>query len=168
METTAYFDELIQLLSQENDVHKCLIVVANDINKSARAKDTNALQQHCKLYDEHICALERIEDRRIEVCGHLQVLLDDKAPSGRLITLAEFCEPNQKKRLLEQKATLTKLITELKAVNTSNTVLFREALGEISASVNMIREASQPKNGYRHKGDFKPVKTGVSIFNEVI
>jgi len=168
MEKTAYFNELIQLLSQENDVHKSLIEIAKNINKSARAKNTDALQQSCKIYDEHICSLERIEDRRIDVCEHLQAMLGDKAPSGRLITLAEFCEPSQKKRLLEQKAVLTKLITELKAINTSNTVLFREALGEISASVDMIRSASQPKNGYRHKGDFKPAKNGVSIFNKVI
>jgi len=168
MEMTALFNELIQLLSQENELHKYLIVVANDINKSARAKDIEALQHNCKIYDENICVLEKIEDRRIEVCEHLQAILGGKAPSGRLITLAEFCEPDQKKQLLEQKAALTKLITELKAVNTSNTVLFREALNEIGASVNIIRETSLPKSGYRHKGDFKPAKSGRSIFNEVI
>jgi|TergutMp193P3_1026864.scaffolds.fasta_scaffold18929_4 flagellar biosynthesis/type III secretory pathway chaperone len=168
METTAFFNELIQLLTQENDVHKHLIAVANDINKSTRAKNIEAIQQNCKIYDEHICSLERIEERRIEVCERLQNALSGKAPSGRLITLAEFCEPEQKKRLLEQKAALTKLVTELKAVNTSNTVLFREALGEINASVNIIRTSAQPKNGYRHKGDFKPAKSGRSIFNEVI
>jgi len=168
MELTAFFNELIRLLAQENDVHKRLIEAAKDINKSARAKDIEALQQNCRVYDEYICALERIEDSRMEVCERLQNILGGRAPSGRLITLAEFCAPEQKKRLLAQKDALTKLVTELKAVNTSNTVLFREALGEISVSVNMIRASSQPKNGYRHKGDFKPAKSGTSIFNEVI
>jgi len=168
MEKTALFNELIELLTHENDTHQHLIIIANEINKSARAKNIAELQKKCNAYDEQICALERAEDRRAELCERIGDILNGAAPSGRLISLIEHCEPAQKKRLQEIKTTLTNRLNELKAVNTSNTVLFKEALGDISASIDIIKESSRPKTGYRYKGDIKPAGTNLTMFNQVI
>ncbi|MCL2690417.1 MAG: flagellar protein FlgN [Chitinispirillia bacterium] len=168
MDKTALFNELIELLTHENDTHQNLITIANEINKSARAKNIDELQRKCNAYDEQICVLERAEDRRMELCTRISDILNNAAPSGRLLSLIEHCEPAQKKRLQEIKAVLTNRLNELKAVNTSNTVLFKEALGDISASVDMIKESARPKSGYRYKGDVKPVGTNLTMFNQVI
>jgi len=168
MEKTALFNELIELLTHENETHQHLIVIANEINKSARAKNIDELQRKCNAYDEQICALERAEDRRMELCGRITDMLNGAAPSGRLISLIEHCEPAQKKRLLEVKNALTKRLNELKSINTSNTVLFKEALGDINTSIDIIKESTRPKTGYRYKGDVKPVGTNLTMFNQVI
>lgn len=168
MEKTALFNELIELLSHENETHQNLIVIANEMNKSARAKNIDELQKKCTAYDEQICALERTEDRRVELCERITKMLNGAAPSGRLLSIVEHCEPAQKKRLQEIKTTLTKRLNELKAVNTSNTVLFKEALGDISASIDIIKESSRPKSGYRHKGDIKPAGINLTMFNQVV
>ncbi|MDR0307099.1 MAG: flagellar protein FlgN [Chitinispirillales bacterium] len=167
MEKRLLFNELIELLTQENETHLNLIALAHEINKSARSKNINELQKKCSAYDEQICSLERAEDRRIDVCARLTEMLDGAAPSGRLLSLVEHCEPSQKKKLLDIKATLTKRINELKAVNTSNTILFKEALGDVNASIQMIKESYRPKSSYRHKGDIKPASS-LTIFNKVI
>jgi flagellar biosynthesis/type III secretory pathway chaperone len=169
MEQTAFFNELIEIMSAEVDLQERLAGVASEINKCARSRDLDGLQEKCGAYDELISGLERTEDRRIEICEQLQSLLGGLAPSGKVLSLAEYSEPEQKKKLLELKAALTKRVTELKAVNTSNTVLFREALSEIEFSVDTIRESARPKNAYRQKGDFKPSKSSnLTIFNQVI
>jgi hypothetical protein len=168
MEKTELFNELIELLTHENETHKHLIAIANEINKSARAKNIDELQKKCSAYDEQICSLERTEDRRTELCERIADMLNGAAPTGRLISLMEHCEPAQKKRLMEIKTTLTKRLNELKAVNTSNTVLFKEALGDINASIDMIKESTRPKSGYRHKGDIKPAGTNLIMFNQVV
>ncbi|MDR2577286.1 MAG: flagellar protein FlgN [Chitinispirillales bacterium] len=162
------FNELLGLLTQENDIHQNLINIAQDINNCARGNDVDGLQRKSSIFDDHICGLEKAEERRLDVCGRLQNILSDKAPSGRMISLIEQCEPGLRERLKEARASLMERVSKLKALNTSNVVFFREALGGISASIEMVKASAAPKTGYRHKGDFKPGGCNVSLFNEVV
>lgn len=168
METRNLFNELISLLAQEIEIHKQMIVTSKELNRCAREKQLETLQQQCGVYDELISGLERVEERRLEVCETLMSLTNGKAPSGKIISLAELSEPDQKKKLLSLKAELGKRINELTAANTANTVLFKEALGEIDASVGMLREAARPKTGYRQKGQVRRSKSELSVFNQVV
>jgi hypothetical protein len=168
MEQTILFNELVGLLTQENEIHQNLIDLAQDINDSAKGKDIETLQRKSAMFDDHICGLEKAEERRVDVCGRLRNLFSDTVPSGRMASLIEQSEPQVRTRLKELRSQLMERVTKLKALNTSNVVLFREALSGISASVNMIKTAATPKVGYRHKGDFKPAGCNVSLFNEVV
>ena len=167
-EKAILFNELVGLLTQENDIHQNLIEIAQEMNASARGKDIDTLQKKSAMFDDHICGLEKSEERRLDICGRLQNILAGAVPSGRMMSLIEQSEPQTRGKLKELRTALMGRVTKLKALNTSNIVLFREALGGISASINMIKTASTPKTSYRHKGDFKPGAANVSLFNEVI
>jgi hypothetical protein len=167
-EKAILFNELAELLSQENGIHQSLINVAQEMNDCARGNDVETLRLKSSIFDNHICGLEKAEERRLDVCGRLQGIFGNSVPSGRMISLIEQCEPTMRKRLKELRAALMDRVSKLKAVNTANVVMFREALGGISASINMMKAAATPKTGYRHRGDFKPNACNVSLFNEVI
>jgi len=168
MEKTVLFNELVGLLAQENDIHQHLIDVAQEINNSARGNDIEGLQRKSAIFDDHICGLEKAEERRIDICGRLQNLLGSAAPSGRMVSLIEHSEPDVRSRLKELRASLMERVSKLKALNTSNVVLFREALGGISASIDIVKASAIPQTGYQHKGAFKTMPRAVSMFNEVV
>ncbi|MDR0331802.1 MAG: flagellar protein FlgN [Chitinispirillales bacterium] len=168
MEQTILFNELTNLLTQENDIHQNLIDAAQEINNSARGNDVDGMKRKCSIFDSHICGLEKAEERRIDICDRLHQILGEAAPSGRIISIIEQSEPETRTRLKALRAALMERVEKLKALNTSNIVLFREALGSINASVNMIKASTTPKTGYRHKGDFKPSGSSLSMFNEVV
>jgi hypothetical protein len=168
MEKTALFNELAGLLNQENEIHQHLIDIAQEINNCARGKDVEGIKRKSALFDDQINGLEKAEERRLDVCGRLKNILGGAAPSGRMMSIIEQSDPDQRGRLKELRAALMQRVSKLKALNTSNIVLFREALGGIGASIEMIKATSAPKTSYRHKGDFKPSASGISLFNEVV
>jgi hypothetical protein len=168
MEHGVLFNELLELLTQENDIHKNLIDAATEINGCARGDDINGLKRNCSIFDNHISGLEKAEERRADVCGRLRAILGDKAPSGRLLSIIEHSEPPVREKLKSARASLLERVEKLKALNTSNIVLFRETLGGIGASMEMIKVSIAPKTGYRYKGDIKPRGSNVSLFNEVV
>jgi len=168
MEKTILFNELLGLLTQENDIHQHLINAAQDINNCARGNDIDGLKRKSSIFDDHICGLEKAEERRMDICERLQGVLGSAVPSGRMAAIIEHSEPQLRDRLKALRASLMERVEKLKALNTSNIVLFREALGGISASLEIVKASATPKTAYRHKGDFKPSsRCGLSLFNEV-
>ncbi|MCL2220633.1 MAG: flagellar protein FlgN [Chitinispirillia bacterium] len=168
MEKEMLFNELAGLLTQENEIHQHLIDTAQDMNNCARGNDMDGLKRKSALFDDHVCGLEKAQERRADICGRLQSMLSGAAPSGRMASLIEQSEPQQRGKLKELRAALMERVQKLKALNTSNIVMFREALSGISASINMFKVSTTPKTAYRHKGDFKPNSScALSLFNEV-
>ncbi|MDR3012156.1 MAG: flagellar protein FlgN [Chitinispirillales bacterium] len=167
-EKTLLFNELAGLLEQENDIHQNLINAAQEINNCAKGKDIEGLQKRSAIFDEHICGLEKAEERRHDICERLKDMLGNIVPSGRMITLIEQSEPDVRSRLRELRKSLMERVAQLKALNTSNIVLFREALGGITASIDIIKTSATPKTNYRHRGDFKPHNCNLSLFNQVV
>jgi len=168
MEQSTLFNELLVILTQENDIHQNLIDAATDIHSCARGDDINGLKRNCSIFDNHISGLEKAEERRADVCARLRGQLGGQAPSGRLLSIIENSEPQTREKLKSLRASLMERVEKLKALNTSNIVLFKETLGGIGASMDMIKLSMTPKTGYRYKGDVKPRPCNVSIFNEVV
>jgi len=168
MERSILFNELVNLLTEENNIHQNLIDAATVIHSCARADDIMGLKRNCSIFDNHISGLEKAEERRLDVCERLRGELGDKAPSGRLLTIIEFSEPPVREKLRSLRAALMERVEKLKALNTSNIVLFKETLSGIGASMDMIKQSMMPKTGYRYKGDIKPRGSNVSLFNEVV
>ncbi|MDR2591260.1 MAG: flagellar protein FlgN [Chitinispirillales bacterium] len=168
MDRNLLFNELLVTLTQENDIHQDMIDAATDIHNCARGDDIDGLKRNCSIFDNHISGLEKAEERRADICERLRCVLGDKAPSGRLLSIIEHSEPQVREKLRNLRAALMERVEKLKALNTSNIVLFRETLGGIGASMDMIKLSMTPKTGYRYKGDVKPRGSNVSLFNEVV
>ncbi|MFP4013542.1 MAG: flagellar protein FlgN [Chitinispirillaceae bacterium] len=168
MDAKRLFDDLIQLLIQENDIHRQLINIATAMNRIIKHDDIASLQKSSSKYDEQICLLEKTEERRIECCNRIKRALGEQVSSNRLITLMNYCDTDQKSKLEELKSSLNSLISELSKINTSNSLLLEEGITAIAQTFDMIRESARQKNGYRHKGDFSPRTSGVSVFNQVM
>ncbi|GBU22215.1 hypothetical protein R80B4_02121 [Fibrobacteres bacterium R8-0-B4] len=168
MDRNMLFNELLVTLTQENDIHQNLIDAATDIHKCARGDDIDGLKRNCSLFDNHISGLEKAEERRNDVCERLRCDLGREAPSGRLLTIIERSEPQMREKLKALREALMGRVEKLKALNTSNIVLFKETLSGIGTSMDMIKLSMMPKTGYRYKGDIKPRGGNVSIFNQVV
>lgn len=168
MDTKRLFDDLIQLLTQENDIHCHLIDIASSMNSIIKHEDIASLQKSSSMYDEQICLLEKAEERRIECCVRIQKALGESVSSSRLATLMNYCDQEQKATLEALKTSLNSRISELSRINTSNSLLLEEGIGAIARTFDMIKESTRQKNGYRHKGDFSPKTSGVSVFNQVM
>jgi len=168
MDQNVLFNELLVTMTQENDIHQNLIDAAKNMNSCARRDDMGGFKVMCSLFDNHISGLEKIEERRADICERLRGIFSDKAPSGRLLAIIEQSEPQVRDKLKSLRVSLMERVEKLKALNTSNIVLFKETLNGIGASIDMIKLSMTPKTGYRYKGDVKPRGSNVSLFNEVV
>ncbi len=167
METKTPFDEISSILIHESDIHHQLITSAESMNSCLRSGNHDALGSATLVYDDLICRLEKVEERRIELCSKISTT-NSLNSGAKLSTLLQFASDETRTVLEKISFDLKELVRKLSAINESNRVLLEESLNALGASLDMIKESSQQYKGYRHRGDRKDCTSGITIFNQVI
>ncbi|KMQ52494.1 hypothetical protein CHISP_0761 [Chitinispirillum alkaliphilum] len=167
MENRDYFEDIVAILRQEKEIHHSLINSAESINASIRNGNQQELSSFTTVYDEQICRLEKMEERRIEIysglCQDYNI-----AHSAKLSSVLHHAPEKTRGALEEASSQLKELITKLSAVNESNKILLEESLNALNYTFDTVKQSSQRFKGYRHKGDQKTSNSEITIFNQVI
>jgi flagellar biosynthesis/type III secretory pathway chaperone len=164
-------DSLTTILENEVQLHDDLIRSAGNINKTIRESDLDGLQKNTTQYDEQICVLEKLEEKRLEHCRQLgrnagmeEERIRQAVP---LNALMEHLPQENRLKLETIRAHLRSKMQELSKVNTSNKILIEESLSAITSTFSIIRKSAERFAGYGQKGNMAVKKTGCALINKI-
>ena len=163
-------DELVDVMSKENDIYKELIPIVSEKTRIIIKNDLTALQE---ITDREQLTVERInslERKREEVIKNIWIVLNrDPATLGmkNLIKIMAK-QPDQQKRLAEIHDELSSTLKTLVTINDRNKLLIEQSLEMIEFELNLIQSSrmSPPGNNYtRNAGEEAMQGTGTRMFD---
>lgn len=162
------FDELEKILSCELEVHETLVETAGAFNQSIRADNIPEIQTYTARHDEHICQVEKLEERRIEQCSILGKKLGLVSKEPRLSALIDNAPQEQKTRLLSIQKKLKSKINELVALTTSNRVLLENGLTVINNTFLFLQQSQRKFEPYSAKRKSSQPYQGYTLINRTV
>ncbi|MDG5814505.1 flagellar export chaperone FlgN [Chitinispirillales bacterium ANBcel5] len=167
MDLTPIFKQLTELLSQELELYTKLIKSATCINQSIKEDSIELLNDSSKAYDEQIWLVDKLEEKRIDICNTLCNKLN-LPHSVRLSKLLQFAPTQFCSNLEKVSAELKESAKKLSEINTSNRILLEESLVIMNNSFDLIKQSTRCANGYKKRGKQNYSPTGVAVINQVI
>lgn len=134
-------DDLVEIMSQENDIYKELIPITRDKTRVIIKNDLSALQDITdkeQLCVEQITALER---KREEVIKNIGIVLskDPTTLSMRNLIRIMAKQPEQQEKLARIHDELSATVNTLVALNDRNNTLIQQSLEMIEFNLNLIQ-----------------------------
>ncbi len=163
-------DELVGVMSKENDIYKDLIPIVSEKTRVIIKNDLDALQQITdreQLVIEQINALER---KREEVIKNIGEVLNRDPRTLNMKNLIKIMakQPNEQKRLAEIHDELSSTLRTLVTINDRNKLLIQQSLEMIDFDLNLIQSSrmSPSGNNYtRNAGEEAMQGTGTRMFD---
>lgn len=148
------YEELLQILSCELDLHNKLVEIASAFNKSIREDNLNEIQNYTAKYDELICQIEKLEEKRNELCCILRKKIGLQQKEPRLLLLIESAPLNLKNSLSNVHQKLKEKIETLSKITVSNRILLENALTVINSTISIYQQSQKKFEPYgiRKKG----------------
>ena len=163
-------DELVNTMSQENDIYKELIPIADEKTRVIIKNDLDALQkitEREQLTIERINALER---KREEVIVNIGTVLNREPRELNMKTLIRIMgkQPAEQARLGKIHDELTETLRRLVTINDRNKELINQSLEMIQFNLNLIqstRMAPGVNNYTRSAGESSIRQAGTGMFD---
>lgn len=163
-------DELVQTMSQENDIYKELIPIASEKTRVIIKNDLTALQNITdkeQLVVEQINTLER---KREEVIKNIGTVLSRDPATLDMRNLIKIMakQPEEQKRLAQIHDELSATLKTLVTINNRNSVLIKQSLEMIEFNMNLIQSSrmSPTGNNYtRNAGEEAMQGNGTRMFD---
>ena len=163
-------DELVNTMSEENDIYKELIPIASEKTRVIIKNDLTALQDITdkeQLVVERINALER---KREEVIKNIGTVLSRDPATLDMKNLIKIMakQPAEQKRLAQIHDELAGTLKTLVTINNRNSVLIKQSLEMIEFNMNLIQSSrmSTTGNNYtRNAGEDAMQGTGTRMFD---
>jgi hypothetical protein len=161
-------DELITVLTKEVEAHRLLIAAASGMNAALRKGDLAAVQTAGRQYDECICRIQEMEEKRLELCDGICNRTDTAAGHASLLAAIDAADPGCKNRLIDLRLQLREAVNDLSKVNYSNQVLCQESLVSIAKTFEMMATQETTRySGYKKQGTRDVVRGSRRIINAV-
>ncbi|MBD3321423.1 MAG: hypothetical protein GF350_10050 [Chitinivibrionales bacterium] len=159
--------DLIAILRKECETHDTLIEVATAMNTALRENDTGAIQRNSVQYDETTCAIENLEEQRLQLCDSIGRGLKKQRRHLNCAAIADILPPQDAGPLRKIRQELKDKINTLTKINTSNQVLLEDALAGIARAVKLLANEKRKYSGYRRFGAKDPEFVPKNIVNKV-
>ena len=163
-------DELVNTMSQENDIYKELIPIADEKTRVIIKNDLDALQ---KITEREQLTIERInalEKKREEVIVNIGTVLNRKPAELNMKTLIRIMgkQPAEQAKLGKIHDELTDTLRRLVTINDRNKELINQSLEMIQFNMNLIqstRMAPGVNNYTRSAGESNIRQAGTGMFD---
>ena len=163
-------DELVNTMSQENDIYKELIPIADEKTRVIIKNDLDALQ---KITEKEQLTIERInalERKREEVIVNIGTVLNREPRELNMKTLIRIMgkQPAEQARLGKIHDELTETLRRLVTINDRNKELINQSLEMIQFNLNLIqstRMAPGVNNYTRSAGESSIRQAGTGMFD---
>ena len=163
-------DELVSVMSQENDIYKDLIPIASEKTRVIIKNDLTALQE---ITDREQLTIERInslERKREEVIKNIGTVLNRKAESLDMKELIKIMakQPVQQEQLSKIHDELSSTLKTLVAINDRNKVLIQQSLEMIEFNMNIVQSSRMNPSGNnytRNAGEEAMQGAGTRMFD---
>jgi len=163
-------DELVNTMSQENDIYKEMIPIADEKTRVIIKNDLDALQ---KITEKEQLTIERInalEKKRQEVIVNIGTVLNRKPEELNMKTLMKIMgkQPKEQEKLGRIHDELTETLKRLVTINDRNKELINQSLEMIEFNMNLIqstRMAPGVNNYTRTAGESSIRQAGTGMFD---
>ena len=163
-------DELVKTMSQENDIYRELIPIAEEKTRVIIKNDLDALQ---KITEQEQLTIEKInvlEKKREEVVINIGTVLsrDPKELNMKALIKIMGKQPEEQKALSRIHDELDGNLRRLVTINDRNKELIRESLEMIEFNMNLIqstRMAPGVNNYTRSAGESSIRQAGTGMFD---
>ena len=163
-------DELVNTMSQENDIYKELIPIADEKTRIIIKNDLDALQ---KITEKEQLTIERInalEKKREEVIVNIGTVLNRKPEELNMKALIKIMgkQPKEQERLGRIHDELAETLRRLVTINDRNRELINQSLEMIEFNMNLIqstRMAPGVNNYTRAAGESSIRQAGTGMFD---
>ncbi len=163
-------DELVNVMSQENDIYKELIPIVSEKTRAIIKNDLTALQE---ITDKEQLTVERInslERKREEVIKNIGTVLNRDPATLGMKNLIQIMakQPKEQKRLAEIHDELSATLKTIVSINDRNKLLIKQSLEMIEFNLNLVQSSrmSVAGNNYtRNAGEEALQGPGTRMFD---
>ena len=136
-------EELINVLTAEQDVYQELIPISEQKTKVIIQNDLKSLQEITEREQQAVERLNVLERRREEVVVNMGTVLNRDPRTLKLKNMVKLLEkrPEEQKQLAELHDSLTASIKRLSDINERNKVLINQSLEMIQFEMNLVQSA---------------------------
>jgi ribosomal protein L17 len=162
-------EQLILILEKELDAHKHLITTAHDMNQAVKGSALDRIQAASRKYDDCICSIADLEEKRLELCDAICNTATTTAPHASLLRVIDHIPAEHKRTVTDLRNKLRSEINDLSKINYANQVLLTESLDTIQKTFEMIAtERSSRLGGYKKQGKKETPRATMSLINTTV
>ncbi len=163
-------DELVNTMSQENDIYKELIPIADEKTRIIIKNDLDALQKITEKEQLTIEKINALEKKREEVIVNIGTVLNRKPEELNMKELIRIMgkQPKEQERLGRIHDELAETLRRLVTINDRNRELINQSLEMIEFNMNLIqstRMAPGVNNYTRAAGESSIRQVGTGMFD---
>ena len=163
-------DELVNTMSQENDIYKELIPIADEKTRIIIKNDLDALQKITEKEQLTIEKINALEKKREEVIVNIGTVLNRKPEELNMKALIRIMgkQPKEQERLGRIHDELSETLRRLVTINDRNRELINQSLEMIEFNMNLIqstRMAPGVNNYTRAAGESSIRQAGTGMFD---
>ncbi len=163
-------DELVNTMSQENDIYKELIPIADEKTRIIIKNDLDALQKITEKEQLTIEKINALEKKREEVIVNIGTVLNRKPEELNMKELIRIMgkQPKEQERLGRIHDELAETLRRLVTINDRNRELINQSLEMIEFNMNLIqstRMAPGVNNYTRAAGESSIRQAGTGMFD---
>ena len=163
-------DELVNVMSQENDIYKDLIPIVSEKTRVIIKNDLTALQEITDKEQRVVERINSLERKREEVIKNIGVVLnrDPKTLGMKNLIKIMAKQPAEQRRLAEIHDELSSTLKTLVTINDRNKLLIQQSLEMIEFDLNILQSSrmSPSGNNYtRNAGEDAMQGTGTRMFD---
>jgi len=163
-------DELVNTMSQENDIYKELIPIADEKTRIIIKNDLDALQKITEKEQLTIEKINALEKKREEVIVNIGTVLNRKPEELNMKALIKIMgkQPKEQERLGRIHDELAETLRRLVTINDRNKELINQSLEMIEFNMNLIqstRMAPGVNNYTRAAGESSIRQAGTGMFD---
>lgn len=151
MHLASLIEELIQTLTQEEEIYNELIPIAKEKTQIIIKNDLDKLQKITDIEQEAVDRLTALEHKRMDVLQNIGVVInrDPKLLTLKAVTEILKKQPKEQKQLSVINDRLKQTIQILVEINNHNKSLINESLEIIEFNMNFIQSTRMsPGNNY--------------------
>jgi len=163
-------NELVDVMSQENDIYKELIPIASSKTRVIIENDLNALNEITDKEQQAIEKINALERKRDEVIKNIGTVLSlDPATLNmkKLVSIMEK-QPKEKEALCKIHDELDSTLKTLVTINDRNKILIQQSLEMIDFNINLIQSTRMSpgvSNYTRGACEDQATSTGTGMFD---
>ena len=163
-------DELVSIMSQENDIYKDLIPIVSEKTRVIIKNDLTALQEITDKEQRVIERINSLERKREEVIKNIGVVLNRNPETLGMKNLIKIMakQPKEQKRLAQIHDELSGTLKTLVTINDRNKLLIEQSLEMINFDLNILQSSrmNPAGNNYtRNAGEDAMQGTGTRMFD---
>jgi len=161
-------DQLIELLRQESELYRSLLVVIDREKEAAVRPDLNALNEAGIDKEKHLFEIHKKEQRRRHLVA---CLAEDHGVAAADFTLTKISQREsepQAGNLRRVSQEFSAVLTQVQAANLRNQLIVEHSLALLRGSFNMLNELMAPNTVYYRSGIIQRAKsTGKCVCSEI-